>query len=533
VEIPRTLRLVILFVSAVTACITSRSMAMEQAQTSAVQQADELARSGQTEEAVKLLQKTLAARPSDADVRVALATVLAREHKYKEAQSTIALVQAPKGTNERVRYFRLVASIDSGLGDSHAAAHAIESALQATPTDEHLQLIAALAEAEAGEWAACIRNIGPLYKQNPNARMGLVLLRAELASHVNFLLTLESLRSLDLPVDQQLQLSVSLSELLASANRHLEAIDELQRALKLAGSSDQTLLYNLAVEQYSARQFDPSLATLTSLRAGNDSAEIEDLLGDVQEQRGDRAAAVHSHESAIAMAPQEERFRLSLGAELLKYQKYEAAVAVFQQAAGMFPDSARIYVGLGMAFYFTEKYEDSVAGFLRADKLDGGSGRALGYLGATQLDNPAGPAPAALTAICARSDSASWCGALLFRKAYLADNRSAGPEIVRRLRMAVKERPDDAVASCSLGEAMEWTQQLAEARHWLEVCIRLRPQSTEAHYRLSRVYLGLGLKQAAAEQAALIDTANQQSDPRESIANTFADEMLVPGETKK
>ncbi len=486
-----------------------------------------MARSGHTEEAVGLLQDALAARPTDLDVRLALATVLAREHKYKEAQATIALLPAPKDANERVRYFRLVASIDSGLGDSRAAAHAIENALQVTPTDEELQRIAALAEAEAGEWAACIRNIAPLYKQNPNPRTGLVLLRAELASHVDFAPTLESLRRLDLPEDQELELSVHLSELLASANRHLEAIDELQRALKIAGSGDQTLLYNLAVEQYSARQFDQSLATLSSVRASSDSADIEDLLGDVQEQRGDRAAAVHSHESAIAMAPQEERFRLSLGAELLKYQQYEAAVPVFQRAAGMFPDSARIYVGLGMAFYFTERYEDSVAAFLRADQLDGGSGRALSYLGATQLDNPAGPAPAALVAICARANSASWCGALLFRKAYLSDDRAAAPEILRRLRFAAKERPDDAVASCSLGEAMEWTQQLAEARHWLKICVRLRPQSTEAHYRLSRVYLGLGLKQAAAKQTALIDTANPQSDQRESIANTFADEMLT------
>jgi tetratricopeptide (TPR) repeat protein len=160
-----------------------------------------------------------------------------------------------------------------------------------------------------------------------------------------------------------------------------------------------------------------------------------------------------------------------------------------------------------MAFYFTERYEDSVAAFLQADKLDGGSGRALSYLGATQLDNP--PAPAALAAICGRAETGSWCGALLFRKAYLSDDRTATPEIIRRLRLAAKGRPDDAVASCFLGEAMEWTQ------------------STEAHYRLSRVYLGLGLKQAAAKQTALMDTANPQSDQRESLANTFADEMLT------
>ena len=111
-RIRRNPRLAILVVSAVTAC------AIGQAQPSTIQQADQLARSGHTEEAVRLLQDTLAARPADLDVRLALATVLAREHKYKEAQATIALLPAPKDANERVRYFRLVASIDSGLGDS-------------------------------------------------------------------------------------------------------------------------------------------------------------------------------------------------------------------------------------------------------------------------------------------------------------------------------------------------------------------------------------------------------------------------------
>jgi Flp pilus assembly protein TadD len=484
-----------------------------------------------------VLDQALQQHPKLTEAHAQLALVLAQQHKYKEARANIVLVPPPGGANARVRYFRLVASIDSGLEDSRAAAHAMEDALHANPADEELQLITAVAEAEAGQWTACIRNIAPLYKKHPNPRSGLVLLRAELASHADFTPTLESFRLLNLPANQELELSVRAAELLASADQHLAAIDEMQQALKIAGPGDETLLYNLAVEQYSARQFDEAFGTLTSLRAQNDSGEVEDLIGDVEEQRGDRAAAVRSHESAIAMAPRDERFRLSLGAELLKYQDYRAAVSVFQQASVVFPNSARIYVGLGMASYFMEKYDDSVAAFLRADKLDGGAGRALNYLGATQVDNPAGPVPAALEAICGRANSGKaepaaviWCSALLFRKAYLADKQAAAADIIRRLRIAAKLAPADPVASCSLGQALEWTQQLAEARHWLEICVRLRPNSTEAHYRLSRVYLALGLKQAAAEQAGLIDTPNAERDQHQSMANTFADEMLIPNE---
>ena len=119
------------------------------------------------------------------------------------------------------------------------------------------------------------------------------------------------------------------------------------------------MLFNLAVEQYSSGQFALALATIQSLRALNDSAELEDLAGDTQEQTGDRESAVRSHQNAIALAPKEERYRLSLGAELLKFGDYERAASVFEQGAQLFPNSARIYVGLGMSYYFVEKYDES------------------------------------------------------------------------------------------------------------------------------------------------------------------------------
>jgi tetratricopeptide (TPR) repeat protein len=495
-------------------------------------------RTGSLGSAEQVLAKTVSSHPKLTEADAQLALVLAREHKYEEAEAQIRLVPPPADPKERARYFRLAASIHSGLADAPAAAHAMEQALYATPADEELQLLTAVTEAEAGQWKNCIRNVAPLFARHPAPNSGLVLLRAQLASHSEFMPTLQSLRSLDLPQDQKLELRVRAAELLASDDRHKEAAEELQNALEIAGGNDETLLYNLAVEQYGANQFDKASATIELLRAQKDSAEIEDLAGDVDEGRGDLSAAVHSHEKAVALAPEEERYRLSLGAELLKYRAYEPAVEVFQKAAALFPNSARIYVGLGMAYYFMEKYDDSVSAFLRADKLDGGSGRAISYLGATQVDNATGPSPAVLDVICSRADSktaqpamVTWCGALLFRTAYLADDHSAAPNVIRHLRLATRLAPSDPVANCSLGRALEWTQQLTEARHWLEICVRMRPDSAEDHYRLSRVYQGLGLKQAAAAQAAFTDKANAAQDQQQDMAKKFANEMLGQSKT--
>lgn len=496
-------------------------------------------KTGSLSAAEQILDEAVRHHPKLNKAREELALVFAREHKYTDALASIRSVPPPPALNDQVRYFRLVASIQSGLGDAHAAAHAMEAALHAMPGDEELQLVTAVAEAQAGDWPVCIRHVAPLYEKHPAPNSGLLLLKAQLAGHEAFTFTLQSLRTLNLPQDQKLDLRVRCAEALASADKHADAVEDLQAAVQLTSGGDDTLVYNLAVEQYSAGQFDAAFATLAPLRDRKDSAEIEDLLGDIEEHRGHRPDAVHSHEQAIALAPEEEGYRLSLGAELLKFGDYPPAVSVFQQAAASFPNSARIYVGLGMAYYFTEKNDESVAAFLRADKLDGGSGRVLAYLGSTQIDNATGPAPAAVEAICGRADSPAssnadqsaailWCGALLFRKAYLAGDQSAAPDVLRRLRMAVNLAPHDAVANCSMGRALEWTDHLEEARHWLEVCVQLRPDSAEDHYRLSRVYQGLGLKQEAAKQAELTDKANAERDQHQAIADRFVQEVLSP-----
>jgi predicted Zn-dependent protease len=481
--------------------------------------------------AEKVLDASVREHPKLSEARAELALVEAREHKYKDAEANLRLVAPPADREGRVGFYRLSASIQTGLGQSGAAAHAMEQALQAMPQDETLQLLTAVAEAEAGEWQACLRNVGPLYKSHPTYNAGVILLKAQLAIHQNFESTLQTLDGLDLPPEKKLELRVNLGELLAGANRHEEAAKEFLAASEIAGGHDETLLYNLAVEQYDAGQLDNALATVTALRSEKDSAEVEDLAGDIEGQKGDLAAAVRSHETAVSLAPQEERYRLSLGAELLEYGAYQRAASIFQQAAELFPKSSRIYVGLGMATYYIERYDDSVSAFLRADKLDGGSGRALTYLGATQMDSSIGPSPAAVEAICRRAALApaepigvKWCAALVFRQAYLANHQAAAPDIIRRLREAARLAPDDPVADCSLGHALEWTQQLAEARHWLEICVRLRPDSAEDHYRLSRVDEALGLKQQAAEQADLTEKANAAQDQRQSLAQQFARE---------
>jgi len=472
--------------------------------------------------------------PQVGELHNQLAVVLAAEHKYKDAAAQIRLVTPPRNPVARVRYFRLAASIHSGLGERVAAARAVEAAVSATPNDYQLRLITALAEADAEEWRSCIRNIAPVFAKHPSQEVGLILLRAQLADHADYTSTLATLRQLDLPDDRRSELLVHLGELFASADKHREAAEEFAAALKMRNGADSTLTYNLAVEEYADGEYQQALAIAQSLRQKTQSAEVEDLAADIEEQSANASAAIRDHQNAIALAPDEERYRLSLGAALLRYGDYKGAADVFQQSVGLFPSSVRSYVGLGLADYLVEKYDDSVAAFLHAAELDGGSGRVLGYLGATQMDSAAGPSSAAVNFICNRAESGSedsvamaWCGALLFRKAYLSGNRSAMVEVIPRLRTALKLAPSDPVANCSLGRALAWIQRSAAARSFLENCVRLRPDSTEDHYHLGEVYRSLGLRHKAEEQAAVITKINAARDEKAAMAQKFTSEMTT------
>lgn len=487
---------------------------------------------GKFAEAEEILRASVKRNPHLLPVRLELALAQARQHKYADAEINIRAVPAPAKPDAQVRYYRLVASIRSGLGDAAGAARAMEQAVHAAPDDQQLRLGEAMAEAEAGDWIACIANISPVYGKQPNPTAGLLLLRAQLATHSDISSTLSSLRALSLPEDQEMALRLRSAELLADAGKHNEAAEDLRAAVKLDGGRVD-LLYNLAVEQFRGGQLNESLDTIARLRAQGDSAEVEDLAGDIEEEKGDYLAAVHAYQNSISLAPKEERYRLSLGAELVRHLNYDAALLVFQQAAQMFPDSARVYIGLGITYHFLQKEDESVAAFLRADKLSGNSSQVIGYFGVSELGNADGPSEIAVKAACARADanpndptSLSWCGTLLFRRASLAGNQSALPEILRRLQSATRLRPEDPVATCSLGSALAWGEQWQPARHWLETCVRLQPGLAEGHYRLSRVYKELRLEKEAHQQAELTQKAFAERDLREGLLKKFTYEMI-------
>lgn len=136
------------------------------------------------------------------------------------------------------------------------------------------------------------------------------------------------------------------------------------------------------------------------------------------------------------------------------------------------------------------------------------------YLGQIQLQQPVTPEPDAVHEICryasahpGRGEEMAYCGALLARVEYDRGDPRASPEVLHRLRVAARLSPADETARCELGKALAWAGEWQGARMQMEACVRLDPDSAEAHYRLAHVYLRLGQTGPAKREMKLHDLA--------------------------
>ena len=446
--------------------------------------------------------------PADpAASRLEHALQLARAHQYAEAAAAIRGVPAPKDPQQQIAFYRLKASIESGLGHSAAAAANIEAAAKLAPGDAGLQVAA-----------------------------GLARLEAELESHANPARTLATLRDIPLPPDTQLEVRLRSAEMLSKANLFAEASTDFQAAGELAPSRAD-IFYNLALARYRDSEMDAALTAAERAKALEDSGSLESLLGDIQEKRGESVAAVHSYQAAVALEPNVEEHRLALGRELLVHQTFDAAIVVLQQAAELFPQSARVEILLGLAYFLVDRSADSIRELLAAAKLDSNDELAARYLGQISLEDSATPEPDAIAQICAFADAHpssksanALCGGTLLRVSEDSGDTARRAEILRRLQLAVRVAPNEPVARCQLGKAYEWTQQWTEARAQMEQCVRLDPGSPEGHYRLARVYRRLGLAARASEQTKLQEQAAQrQSEESTRRANTVKKFLVLLG----
>jgi Flp pilus assembly protein TadD len=285
-----------------------------------------------------------------------------------------------------------------------------------------------------------------------------------------------------------------------------EALPYLQRARAIDPTSD-ACGHDLALALLELRKLDEARTLITSMIGARETAELHNLLGNVEERAGNFAGADQEYERASHMAPTEEHL-FDWANNLLQRGAFEEATQVFIPAIARHPRSARLHVGLGIAQYSRGQHEDAVKSFCEAADLAPSDPRPYQFLGEMY-----GVAPAlgeAITRRLARFAKAQPRNALAqFHYAMsLWKGQPAGspppnlPQIEGLLRRAVTLDSKFAKAFLELGILLSDQQRYVAAIQQLRRATRLEPDLAQAHYRLAQAYQRTGQQALAAKEFA-------------------------------
>lgn len=478
--------------------------------------ADFFSQSGQPEKAEPLLARAVKVSGGNQRVRMEWAITLARLHRFKEAQAALAGLPPPRDPADKVKFHRLCAAVASGLGDANTAALQMERALAAKQDDPALKMATAVAESQANNWARAGALAEPVFTASRDPQAGLVLFQARLGTHEDFQSVLQTLRSLRLGPQDESAMRSRLAELLVAHGEFSEAIQDLQRAVQLEPTRGD-LIYNLALAQFKSGRLEDALNSVQKCQALGDSADLEDLIGDIQEAHGNYLAAAQGYQAAVSLAPSEEKYRLSLSVELLRHRNYDAAKVVLKQAEGLWPSSWRIKLALGLAQYMSGGSEDAVPTLLRAVDLAPRPEPALSFLGEIELNLASEPDAAAISSLCKYSDrhpkSAKvkfYCAALTFRKDNGGGDKSHTESILEMLRSASSLAPDDPAPHCQMGRVYRSVEQWDKSLQEWRTCAQMDPDLAEAHFRLTEIYHHLGQQEMSDKEKKLFEAASKR-----------------------
>ncbi len=283
--------------------------------------------------------------------------------------------------------------------------------------------------------------------------------------------------------------------------------------------------YDLALALLETGKLDAARAQIARMMSAKETAELHNLLGNVEERAENFVGAAEEYQRSAHMAPTEEHL-FDWGNNLLQLRAFEEASQVFTAAIARHPQSPRLHIGLGTAQYSRGQYEDAIKSFCQAADLAPSDPRPYQFLGEMY-----GVAPALsgeVTERLARFAKAHPRNALAqFHYAMsLWKGQAAEPADLRQaealLRRAVALDRRLARGLLELGILLSDEQRYKEAIQELQSAIRLEPDLAQAHYRLAQAYQRTGQKALAAKELEIFERLTARTSSAVQTTETAA-----------
>ena len=306
----------------------------------------------------------------------------------------------------------------------------------------------------------------------------------------------------------------NLGEFYVRAAKIPAAIPFLEQAQRLNPSSydngyDLSLAYIVAGRLGDARQL------INDLLKQKNTAELHNLLAQVEEKDAKFVAAANEYETAAHMDPSESNL-FDWGSELLLHRTLDPAITIFEKASERYPNSARLKIGLGIAYYSRGNYDDAVKSLLQAAHLNPSDPGCYLFL-AKAYDSSPGQADEVIERFRRFADLQPGNARALYYYAMSLwkGRRAQDPALDRAqieslLKRAVALDPALAEAHVQLGNLYSDQNKYADSIPEYLRALELTPDLAEAHYRLGQAYVRTGQGDRAQAQIQLYQRLREQ-----------------------
>jgi tetratricopeptide (TPR) repeat protein len=306
----------------------------------------------------------------------------------------------------------------------------------------------------------------------------------------------------------------NLGELYVRAGNVAAAMPYLEQAQRINPSAYDNG-YDLALAYIVGNRLPDARHLLQKLLKQKDSAELHNLLAEVEEKDGKFVAAANEYELAAHLDPSESNL-FDWGSELLLHRTLDPAITIFEKAAERYPNSPRMAIGLGIAYYSRGNYDDAVKSLLHAADLTPADPRVYPFLSRAYDSSPS-----QAEEVIARfrrfaeqlpgNGRAQYYYAMSLWKGKRAQDSSIDlAQIGALLKKAIAFDPSLAEAHLQLGNLHSDQQKYAEAIPEYQRALELNSDLADAHYRLGQAYVHTGEKDKAQEQLQVYQKLREQ-----------------------
>jgi len=296
----------------------------------------------------------------------------------------------------------------------------------------------------------------------------------------------------------------NLGEFYVRARQLSKATRYLENAQQIDPSSYDNG-YDLSLAYITTGQLSDGRRVIHELLKRKDTAELHNLLGELEEKDGQFVAAENEFEAAAHEDPSESNM-FDWASELLLHRTLGPAVDVFRKATERYPKSARLMVGLGVALYSSGNYDEAVTALLKGADLNPSDPRCYLFLSKAYDSSPSQAQEVIqrfrrFAELEPNNAKALYYYAMSLWKGKRAEDPDVDfHQIEALLKRSAALDPAFADAHLQIANIDSAQNKYQEAIPEYIRAKELNPDLADAYYRLGQAYMRTGKKDLAQEQ---------------------------------